>query len=269
MPGASGKAAISTSPPPSRARSGIDGSLDPESGQSVLVALGAIQDAWAKDGTRDPRSAPQRRADALVELCRAWLDRSDRPRVGGERPHVVLTVDLQSLQGTWGRSELEDTGPITAETARRLACDAGISRIITMGASEPLDVGRRYPGGSLRDAQGSGAQGRRLSVPRVWQTPVLVRCPPHQALGRRWFHRLGEPRAALPSPPPCGARKVPCGDERSRTGVLRSRWECARGGSCAAVATVEPSSTSVLPATPSTVTGTRTRPRRRRLRSSR
>ncbi len=79
----------------------IDGSVDPESGQSVLVALGAIQDAWAKDGTRDPRSAPQRRADALVELCRSYLDTSDRPQVAGERPHVVVTVDLQSLQGTY------------------------------------------------------------------------------------------------------------------------------------------------------------------------
>jgi Domain of unknown function (DUF222)/HNH endonuclease len=124
----------------------IDGSVDPESGQSLITALGAIQDAWAKDGSKDPRSAPQRRADALVELCRSYLDRSDRPRVAGERPHVVLTVDLQSLQGTYGRrSELEDTGPITPETARRLACDAGVSRVITMGASEPLDVGRRTP----------------------------------------------------------------------------------------------------------------------------
>ena len=74
--------------------------------------------------------------------------------------------------------------------------------------------------------------------------------------------RLGQPRAALPSPPPSGARRVPRGDERSRTGVLQSRWECARGGPGAAVATAEPSSTIVLPATPSTVTGTRTGPRR-------
>ncbi len=124
----------------------IDGSVDPESGQSLITALGAIQDSWAKDGSEDPRSAPQRRADALVELCRAYLDRSDRPQVAGERPHVVITVDLQSLRGKPGRrSELEDTGPITPETARRLACDAGVSRIITMGTSEPLDVGRKTP----------------------------------------------------------------------------------------------------------------------------
>jgi len=34
-------------------------------------------------------------------------------------------------------------GPITGEAARRIACDAGITRVITDGPSQPLDVGRR------------------------------------------------------------------------------------------------------------------------------
>ncbi|MSO37664.1 MAG: HNH endonuclease, partial [Acidimicrobiia bacterium] len=44
--------------------------------------------------------------------------------------------------GEAGRCELERTGPISAETARRIACDAGISRIITDPDGIPLDVGR-------------------------------------------------------------------------------------------------------------------------------
>jgi hypothetical protein len=128
----------------------IDGALDPESGQTLITAIRSVQDAWsratARDGVEDARTAPQRRADALTDLCRAWLDRSDRPAVAGERPHVLVTVDLQTLQGRLGRAcELDDTGPITAEAARRLACDASVSRVITSGASEPLDVGRRTP----------------------------------------------------------------------------------------------------------------------------
>lgn len=124
----------------------IDGDLDPESGQTVLVALRAVQDAWARDGVEDRRSALQRRADALTELCRSWLDHSDRPQVAGERPHVVVTVDLESLERRLGRRcELEDTGPITPETARRLACDAGVSRVLMSRSSEPLDVGRKTP----------------------------------------------------------------------------------------------------------------------------
>jgi hypothetical protein len=43
------------------------------------------------------------------------------------------------------RCELDDAGGITAEAARRLACDAGLSRVIVGASSEPLDVGRRAP----------------------------------------------------------------------------------------------------------------------------
>jgi hypothetical protein len=124
----------------------IDGDLDPESGQTLITALRSVQDAWARNGGDDLRTPPQRRVDALVELCRRSLDRSDRPEIAGERPHVIVTVDLETLEDQAGRrSELEDTGPITPETARRIACDAGVSRIIRAGVSEPLDVGRKTP----------------------------------------------------------------------------------------------------------------------------
>ena len=64
--------------------------------------------------------------------------------VAGERPHLALTVDLHALEGRAGaRCECDDVGPIPQQTARRLACDASISRIVTRGRSEPLDVGRR------------------------------------------------------------------------------------------------------------------------------
>lgn len=66
-----------------------------------------------------------------------------------------MTVDLQSLEGRLGRrSELEDVGPITPEAARRLACDAGVSRVLMKGTSEPLDVGRKTPvvGSGMRRA---------------------------------------------------------------------------------------------------------------------
>lgn len=55
-----------------------------------------------------------------------------------------MTVDVNVLAGrAGGRCELAVTGPILPEAARRIACDAGVSRIITRGASEILDVGRR------------------------------------------------------------------------------------------------------------------------------
>ena len=122
----------------------VDGDLDPETGQTLISALRAVTDAEARTGEGpDLRSPAQRRADALGEVCRQWLGSLTRPIVAGERPHVVVTMDVASLEGRAGRSELEDVGQITPEAARLLACDANVTRVITDARSEPIDVGRR------------------------------------------------------------------------------------------------------------------------------
>jgi hypothetical protein len=121
----------------------VDGDLDPETGQALMTALRAVMDADARvHAGPDLRRAGQRRADALGQICRSWMDSSRRPMILGERPHVVVTVDLEALEGRVGRSELQDAGPVTPETARRLACDARVSRVITDGATRPLELGR-------------------------------------------------------------------------------------------------------------------------------
>lgn len=125
----------------------VDGDLDPEAGQGLITALRAMVDSSARSGEgQDTRTPAQRRADALGELCRQWLDGSERPTVGGERPHITVTMDIEALQRRAGRRcELDDAGHITTEAARRLACDASVSRVIMRGATEPLEVGRRTP----------------------------------------------------------------------------------------------------------------------------
>jgi hypothetical protein len=123
----------------------VDGDLDPETGETLMTALGAVLDAEARRrGEDDVRTPAQRRADALGEICRQWLDRGDRPSVAGERPHVTVTVASDALrEDAQAGAELDHTGPVGAETARRLACDASLTRVVLSGSSEPLDVGRR------------------------------------------------------------------------------------------------------------------------------
>jgi hypothetical protein len=75
----------------------VDGDLDPETGESLLTALEAVLDAEAKSRKHDPGTPAQRRADALDEICRGWLDSADRARVGGERPHVTVTISADQL----------------------------------------------------------------------------------------------------------------------------------------------------------------------------
>ena len=208
----------------------IDGDLDAESGQTLITALRCVQDAWTRDGEADGRTAPQRRADALVALCRSWLDRSDRPEIAGERPHVVVTVDLETLEGRAGRrSQLEDTGPVTPETARRLACDAGVSRIITAGRSEPLDVGRKTPVVPAAIRRALVLRNGGCRVPRMRAASSVVRRASRRALGRRWPDGAREPRPALPASSPSRPRGVPRGAGRpgSRAGVLEGRREPA------------------------------------------
>ena len=133
----------------------VDGDLDPETGESLLTALGAVLDAEARSGTPEDRRSPaQRRSDALGEICRQWLGGTSRPLVAGERPHLTVTVGVDSLGvGTVselgapgeGASELDHTGPVRAELARRLACDASVRRVVLGPGSEPLDVGRATP----------------------------------------------------------------------------------------------------------------------------
>ncbi len=128
----------------------VDGDLDPETGETLLTALQAVLDAEARSGGSDERTPTQRRADALGEVCRQWLDRSERPSVAGERPHVTVTIDADTLtepdgdvNGSSWTSELDHAGPVDAHAARRLACDATVMRVVLSGRSEPLDIGRR------------------------------------------------------------------------------------------------------------------------------
>jgi hypothetical protein len=145
----------------------VDGDLDPEGGELLLTALRAVMDADTRSGEDDgpSRTPPQHRADALAEICRQWLDRAERPTVAGERPHLTLTIGAESLgmlqarrdggETVVGRSrsadpgtrlaELDHTGPLAMGTARRLACDASVMRIVLGPRSEPLDIGRRTP----------------------------------------------------------------------------------------------------------------------------
>jgi Domain of unknown function (DUF222)/HNH endonuclease len=123
----------------------LDGDLDPETGELLLTALASVLDAESRGSNeQNTRTAPQRRCDALAEVLRQHLDRPDRATVAGERPHLTVTVDASVLAGDGaGLSELDHVGPISSETALRIACDASVMRVVMSADSQPLDVGRR------------------------------------------------------------------------------------------------------------------------------
>ena len=66
------------------------------------------------------------------------------PQAGGVDATIVVTMTLENLLGDSQAPALLDTGdPITADQARKLACEAGIIPMVLGGKSKTLDLGRR------------------------------------------------------------------------------------------------------------------------------
>ena len=131
----------------------LNGRLDSEGGAILHAALNALSGPPTPDDKRTPK---QRRADSLVELARQKLDSGSLPEVGGQRPHVAVTVSIATLANQPGSpaADLEWAQPIPAETARRLACDAAVTPIFLGSESEQPQAGQtsRSISGSQRKA---------------------------------------------------------------------------------------------------------------------
>jgi hypothetical protein len=121
-------------------------------GGRLEAALGAENLEWvhvAVDAAADQLGLhelpwEQRRAHGLVAIARYYLDHADLPHQRHGRPTLVITLDIDTLATRAGGSARSDSGAyLTGDAARRLACDAGIIRMITTPDSMPLDVGRR------------------------------------------------------------------------------------------------------------------------------
>jgi hypothetical protein len=145
--------------------------LPPEDGAKVVKALDAATDAlFEADANGPPATGTipynQRRADALVRVAESALsvEASSPSRV--ERYQVVVHVDAESLPDTsraqpnpandskvasdsprtalvLGDNRIEDGPRISAETCRRLSCDADVVEMRHGSDGSVLDVGRK------------------------------------------------------------------------------------------------------------------------------
>jgi len=122
----------------------VRGSLDPESAAIVRAALDPLtKPNRSDDGGLDSRTAPQRRADALTEICRRVLGTDTLPTTGGEPITLVVTAGFDTLTRQLGTGTLDTGVRLSPDTVRRLACDAVILPAILGGTSQVLDVGRQ------------------------------------------------------------------------------------------------------------------------------
>jgi len=166
----------------------VRGRLTPEAGALLVQALAAAREtlyqrARSRDGDVDRGSVSaetpsmaQQQADALALLAETALRHGIDPGAPGERYQVVVHVDAPALTDPDqpGQSVLEDGAHVSAETSRRLACDASRvvmqhgrdgravevgarTRTITPALRRALhhrDRGCRFPGCGVRFVQG-------------------------------------------------------------------------------------------------------------------
>jgi hypothetical protein len=159
------------------------GRLTPEQGAVLMQALAAARETLYRRGTEDvpaetlpTPSMEQQRADALALLAETALHQGIDPGTPGERYQIVVHVDAAVLADSEapGQSVLEGGTHVSAETSRRLACDAtrvimrhdDDGRVIEVGARtrtippalrralQHRDGGCRFPGCGVRVGQG-------------------------------------------------------------------------------------------------------------------
>ncbi len=159
----------------------VRGRLTPEVGALLVQALAAAretlyQQARGHEVDADPPTMAQQQADALALLAESALHHGIDPGAPGERYQVVVHVDAPVLADPDqpGQSVFEDGAHVSAETSRRLACDAsrvvmrhdGDGRVVEVAARTRTippalrralhhrDRGCRFPGCGVRLGQG-------------------------------------------------------------------------------------------------------------------
>ncbi len=212
----------------------VKGLLDPEAGEAAMAALAALARPTGPD---DDRSAAQRRADAFGELARGALQAGHLPDAGGLRPQLAVTADLASLlaqqggvggTGGWG-------AVLGGETARRLACDAAVTRAIVRRHPDHAtgdDSLAQHDGHAHAYAAGDAADGGGLAAALRAAIATLPPAAPRSAATAR--HRG-------PTPTTCttGSTAAP---------PASTTWSCCAGSTTAPSTSAAGTSTATPPA---------------------
>jgi hypothetical protein len=184
--------------------------LDDEGGSTLDTALAL---AVTHDAEGEPvRSFARKRADALVDIARFYLNHRAAPPKGRHRPHVNVMISLDDLQqGEPGATV--DGRPMAASDIEALLCDCDVHRVLTDARGVILDYGRAtktvptplFNSLALRDR---GCRHPGCNAPVAWcdahhvvhwskEGPtnmgnLVLKCRRHHRLGhrRRWREEL-------------------------------------------------------------------------------
>ncbi len=117
--------------------------VDEEGAAVIDAALAALSSPKKdEDGNPDPRSAPQRKADALLTVVRRGVSAPEGvPQT--TKAQVVITMRYSTLLGFMPGAGMTMTGQVLSpQTVRRIACDAGIVPMVLGSEGEILEMGQ-------------------------------------------------------------------------------------------------------------------------------
>ncbi|MBH5143178.1 HNH endonuclease signature motif containing protein [Rhodococcus erythropolis] len=133
----------------------VKGDLDAVNGARLITLLSSLSAPTPeKDGVKDTRTPALRRAGGFCELLRRYERAGLGPIEGGVKPHITVTAsakdmtDLKVLKDLLPSTEelgfawTDWVGPISIDTARMLACDCTVTRILLDENGVPLEYGK-------------------------------------------------------------------------------------------------------------------------------
>jgi 5-methylcytosine-specific restriction endonuclease McrA len=209
----------------------LRGRLAPEVGALLLRALAAARETlYQKGRSQEAATRPadpsaerptmaQQQADALALLAETALHHELDPGAPGERYQVVVHVDETALADPEqpGQSVLEDGPRVSAETSRRLGCDASRvvmrhdedGRVVEIGARTRTippalrrallhrDQGCRFPGCGVRVGQGHHLHHWAQGGPTTLSNLALLCRRHHRAVHEEGYQVDRQPDGAL------------------------------------------------------------------------
>ncbi len=198
----------------------LRGRLAPEVGAVLVQALAAAREALSQGNVAaEPPTMAQQQADALALVAETALHHGIDPGAPGERYQVVVHVDAPALADPDqpGQSVLEDGAHVSAETSRRLACDAsrvvmrhGLEgRVVEVAARTRTippalrralhhrDRGCRFPGCGVRFGQGHHIRHWAQGGPTTLSNLALLCRRHHRAVHEEGYQLDRQPNGEL------------------------------------------------------------------------
>jgi Domain of unknown function (DUF222)/HNH endonuclease len=241
----------------------VRGRLEPDAGALLVQALAAARETLyqrrrerhgfgeSPDVSAETPTMAQQQADALTLVAETALHHGIDPGSPGERYQVVIHVDAPVLADAdaAGQSVLEDGTHVSAETSRRLACDASCvvmkhgrdGYVVEVGARTRTippairrvlhhrDHGCRFPGCGVRVGQAHHIRHWAQGGPTKLSNLVLLCRRHHRAVHEEGYQVERQPDGALQFRWPNGRIMhdvpLPPAVPRDPVAVMRARHE--------------------------------------------